>query len=173
MSHEGRLSPAEAAEVLNRSQPIAVERGSSPIPVSAIFGADLAGASSAAVVPPVDQPTLLLFLSASCGGCVDLFSGAQPAGGIFERAGVRTLIVLRDADDLALGGLVGSASCVVAPSAWTAYQVGGAPFFSLLLPGHDAVAIEGVAWGAEAVARSVSRALSGDLSIDVPRLQAE
>ena len=127
MNPEGRLSPAEAAEVLKRSQPIAVERGGSPV----------------------------------------------PTGGSLVCAEVRTLIVLRDVDDPALGELIGEAACVVAPSAWTAYQVTGAPFFSLLMPGDATVTIEGVAWGADAVARSVARALSGDVSSEVPRLEVE
>ena len=173
MNPEGRLSPAEAAEVLKRSQPIAVERGGSPVPVSAIVGTDPSEASSPGLTLPVEHPTLLLFLSASCGGCADLFAGAQPTGGSLVCAEVRTLIVLRDVDDPALGELIGEAACVVAPSAWTAYQVTGAPFFALLMPGDATVTIEGVAWGADAVARSVARALSGDVSSEVPRLEVE
>ena len=172
MSDEGRLSPAEAAEVLKRSQPIPVERGSSPVSVAAIEGTTLAGEPTMRLVLPIDRPTLLLFLSATCGGCADLFAAAQPSATIFDGEALDVLIVLRD-DDPMLADLVAGAHHVVAPSAWSTYRVSGAPFFSLVLPGLSTVATEGVAWGAEAVAECVSRALGGDLDVDVPRLVAD
>ena len=171
MSPEGRLSPAEAAEVLRRSQPIAVERGSSPVPVAGIVGTDLGGTPTSALALPVEHPTLLLFLSADCGGCADLFAAAQPSADVFDHGAVRVVVVLRDEEDPGLRGLVGGSDHVVASTAWSAYRVQGAPFFSLVVPGLSTVATEGVAWGAAAVADHVSRALAGDLTVEVPRLE--
>ncbi|MEI8405829.1 MAG: hypothetical protein WCG96_11205 [Actinomycetes bacterium] len=175
MSSEGRLSPAEAAEVLRRSRPIPTDRGASPVPVSAITGRRLSGGSaSVPSVPvlsvPVLAPTLLLFLSATCGGCLDLFAAAQPGSGELAETGVRVVVIVRQADP-ALFDLIGDAEAAVSPDAWTQYQVSGPPFFSLVLPGRSSVAIEGVAWGAEAVALSVVRALGGDFALEVPRLE--
>ena len=173
MSPEGRLSLAEAAEVLRRSQPIPVERGSSPVEVAEIEGATLEGMATLALALPVERATLLLFLSASCGGCADLFGAAQPPAAVFGGDTVDVVVVLRDDTDPGLVDLVGEAPHVGAPSAWTTYRVDGAPFFSLVLPGLATVATEGVAWGAEAVADSVERALGGDLESDVPRLTGD
>jgi hypothetical protein len=141
--------------------------------VSAIEGVDLSGERANGLELPVPRPTLLLFLSAGCGGCVDLFAATQPSAGTLASLDAEVLIVLRDASDPGLSELVGSASHVVAPQAWSAYRVDGAPFFSLLLPGLDVVGTEGVAWGAEAVAESVVRAMRGDLTVEVPRLEVD
>ena len=170
MSSEGRLSPAEAAEVLRRSQPIPTDRGASPVPVSAITGRRLSGGSASVLSVPVVEPTLLLFLSATCGGCLDLFAAAQPGSGELAETGVRVVVIVRQADP-ALFDLIGDAEAAASPDAWTQYQVSGPPFFSLVLPGRSSVAIEGVAWGAEAVALSVARALGGDFALEVPRLE--
>jgi len=171
VSDEGRLSPAEAAEVLRRARPIPVERGASPVVPCDLVGVDLAGAPVSLHGAPAVEPLLLLFVSATCDGCLDLFAAAQRPTGALVGIGARVVLVLRSGDDPALDALVGTAEAVVSPQAWTDYRVDGAPFYSLVLPDRSTVATEGVAWGPEEVARSVVRGLAGELAVDVPRLE--
>lgn len=169
MTEPGRLTAAEAAEVLRRSAPIPLQRSGAPA-VTCLEASDLDG-RAAIVTLPAAHPVLLLFLSPTCLGCEDLFAAALSPSMLGLEEG-EVLVVLRAMPEPAERVLVG-ASALVAPEAWGAYGVTGPPFFSLVLPASASVATEGVAWGAESVADAVRQALAGLEAPLVARLSPE
>ncbi len=166
MTESARLSPEEAAAVLERSRPIPTLRGTSPVEAVDLEGEGLDGFH---VNRPLGTAALLLlFLSADCVGCDELFNAAAtpPLLGIDDGD---VLIVVREGDGIVERSL--GAEVLISPSAFSDYRVQGTPFFSLVVPGRTTVATEGVAWGASGVKDAVERALHGDFRVDVPRLE--
>jgi hypothetical protein len=100
-------------------------------------------------------PVLLLFLSAGCLGCRDLWEGlTEIRDGLGEAA--RLAVVTRspgDEDPSGISVLAGDASkrlgvsIVMSSQAFRDYRVGGPPF--MVLADCDVVRTESVAWGVE------------------------
>ena len=153
------------AEILRRLRPIptyADHPATSPRDVAGV-GPD--GAARRVDVEEATDQVLLLFLSAGCLGCRDLWAGlADLATGL---AGAARLAVVTkspgDEDPGAIAALAGGdagppgVEVVMSSQAFRDYRVGGAPF--LVLAAADAVLTEGVAWGLEQTLRTARAAL--------------
>lgn len=172
MTSRPSLSPAEAAEVLRRARPIPTHRGASPVPLSSMSGTDFDGHVMSIEPAALSARMLLLFLSADCTGCEDLFEAAQAPASLGIEGDDSLMIVLRERDlaDPSIRHRCGTAMTMVSSSTWTAYRVSGPPFFVLIDPGRSTVATEGVAWGAHSVVEALREAQNGRASIEVPRL---
>jgi hypothetical protein len=152
------------AEFLRRLRPIPTYRdhpATSPVDVE---GVDPAGENvRVTLVGPVD-PTLLLFLSASCLGCQDLWKGTAELRRSLPED-VRVVIVTRGfphEDPVAIGVLSPpDILTVMSSQAYDDYRVGGPPFL-VLVAGHE-VRTEGVAWGVDETVRATRHGL-GDTS---------
>jgi hypothetical protein len=100
-------------------------------------------------------PVLLLFLSAGCLGCLDLWEGlAELHTGLHGTC--RLAVVTKspgDEDPGAIARLAGAApaefgiAVVMSSPAYRDYRVGGPPF--LVVAGGSSVLTEGVAWGVD------------------------
>jgi hypothetical protein len=105
-------------------------------------------------------PTLLLFLSATCLGCRDLWDGTVELHRDLPE-GVRIVIVTKgpgQADPGAIADLAPADTQVVMSSAaFSHYRVGGPPFLVLVAGGE--VRTEGVAWGVGETARATRESL--------------
>jgi hypothetical protein len=154
------VSDPPSAEFLRRLQPIPTYRdhpATSPVDVR---GVDPTGEPVLVALEGSDEPTLLLFLSASCLGCRDLWDGT----GALRRSlpdDVRVVIVTRGSpheDPAAIRGLSPPGILtVMSAQAYDDYRVGGPPFL-VLVAGHE-VRTEGVAWGVNETARAARYAL--------------
>jgi hypothetical protein len=155
------------AEILRRVRPIPTYRdhpATSPVDIE---GVDLTGAP--AYVPIVGnadggnaEPVLLLFLSADCLGCRDLWDGTEELRRSIPQ-GVRIVIVAKgpeqeDAESILALAPPGTPT-VMSSQAYRDYGVGGPPF--LVVVTARAVLTEGVAWGVEETARATRQALEG------------
>jgi hypothetical protein len=134
-----------------------------------IDGVDVHG-KAVSVTPGDLGDLLLLFVSSTCHGCLDLFDAAQDRTAFGLGASDRLALVLAESPSDALVTLVGESFHVVAPDAWDAYRVTGPPFFSFVLAGSPSVSTEGVAWGVESVVDAIGAARAGLPVVDVPRL---
>jgi hypothetical protein len=156
------VSDPPSAEFLSRLQPIPTYRDHPATAPSDFDGVTPDGTTvTIAVVDSVD-PVLLLFLSATCLGCLDLWAGtAALRAGLPE--GLRIVIVAKgpeDEDADAIGALAPAGTEVVMSSAaYRHYRVGGAPFLVVVV-GHE-VRTEGVAWGVAETTRATRHALEG------------
>ena len=112
-------------------------------------------------------PALLLFLSAACLGCRDLWEGLRAL-----RAGLagaaRVVAVTRSPGEespeaiTALAGdapLVDGIDLVMCSEAYRDYRVTGPPFLTVVAA--DGVRTEGVAWGVEETVQTALQALHG------------
>lgn len=171
------LSPAAAESVLRRARPIPTSDRPSRTPVTDILGEDLNGEQILVRLSGGNAPmcTVLMFLSASCTGCADLWSLLAPGGvgriveysvgaGPVDPHDITAVGVTRTpspAELVALKGLAPAGSTVVvSDDAWEAYGVHGPPFFVVASRGVPRVLSEGVAWGAKNVARHTMSALA-------------
>ena len=155
--------------------PIPTFRGSPSTVASDLVGVDPWDRRSTIVVIGVRHWTLLLFLSAHCDGCMDIWGALSgPPDDWPAVEGVRPVVVARDLgagtqEDLRRLSTPG-VPLLISDSAFGDYRVHGAPFFALVDGPGGRVATEGVAWGAQSVAESVARARAGKGGPDVPRL---
>jgi hypothetical protein len=110
-------------------------------------------------------PALLLFLSAACLGCRDLWEGLHALHAGLAGA-ARLVVVTRDPGEEspdAIAALAGHAPAtegidlVMSSEAYRDYRVGGPPF--LTLAAADRVRTESVAWGVEQTLRTAQQAL--------------
>lgn len=159
------MNEPPSAEFLRRLRPIPTYRdhpATSPVDVE---GRDPAGAVVHVPILSSADPALLLFLSAGCLGCLDLWENTAELRRSIPAA-VRVVIVTKgpEAEDaaaiatLAPPGLRGVVT-VMSTEAYDDYRVGGPPF--LVLVTASAVLTEGVAWGIEETARATREALGG------------
>jgi hypothetical protein len=110
-------------------QPVAIELGSSAVPV------------------------LLLFLATRCDGCESFWLGAQdgPSGQLPDT--VAAVVVTRGPDSVDVDEVrdraarLGSVPVVMSDAAWHDYRVTGYPFFVLVDPGSRTVLGETVGFG--------------------------
>jgi hypothetical protein len=148
------------AEILRRLRPIPTYRdhpATSPVDIEAV---DPAGAPVHISIVGSTEPALLLFLSAGCLGCRDLWDGMDELRRSLPE-GVRIIAVAKgpeqeDAASIAMLAPPGVLT-VMSTQAYLDYRVGGPPFL-VLVTGHE-VLTEGVAWGVEETARAARHAL--------------
>jgi hypothetical protein len=154
------VSDPSPAEILRRARPIPTYRdhpATSPVDIA---GVDPGGTPVHVPIVGNAEPVLLLFLSAGCLGCRDLWDGTEELR-LALPEGVRIVIVAKgpeQEDPVSIAALapVGLAT-VMSSQAYLDYRVGGPPFF-VLVTGHE-VLTEGVAWGVEETARAAQQAL--------------
>jgi hypothetical protein len=151
-----RLSKEEAAAALRRAVPIASERRprrprsvlQGHDPLGAVIEARLAGAS------------LVVFLSTTCDGCLDLAGLVREGVEGFDVLGVLRAPTDGLPDD-GISSFVGTGGrWIVGDDAFEALEVRAAPFFCIL-DATGTLAVEGVALGASHVADHCARVLAG------------
>jgi hypothetical protein len=151
-----------SAEFLRRLRPIPTYRDHPATSPADVDGVDPAGESVRIAIVGSTEPTLLLFLSASCLGCLDLWEGTAELRDSLPDD-VRVVIVAKgpeDEDALAIAALAPiGVMTVMSSQAYRDYRVGGPPFL-VVTSGHE-VRTEGVAWGVVETARTVRDALEG------------
>ena len=141
------------AEILSRLRPIPTYTDHPTTRPHDVVGVDPGGAPCRIEVMEAAAPVVLLFLSAACLGCRDLWEGlADLHAGLAGAA--RLAVVTRgpgDEDPAAIAALAGDApdalgvAVVMSTAAFTDYRVAGPPF--LVVAAADAVLTESVAWG--------------------------
>ena len=155
------------AEILSRLRPIPTTVGPPTTAPRDVVGLDPAGAPCRIQVVEAAAPVLLLFLSAGCLGCRDLWEGLAGLHAGLDGA-ARLAVVTRSAGEedpaaiaaLAAGAATGPEVAVVMSSpAFAHYRVAGPPF--LVVAAADAVRTESVAWGLDQTLRIALSALSG------------
>ncbi len=147
------------AEILRRLRPIPTTVGPPSTAPRDVVGVDPGGAACRVDVEGAAEPVLLLFLSAGCLGCGDLWEGLGQLR--TDLAGLaRVAVVTRDPgeeDPAAVAALAGPAGAregtavVMSSDAFRHYRVAGPPF--LVVAGAEAVRTESVAWGLEQTAQ--------------------
>ena len=154
------MNDPSPAEILRRARPIPTYRDHPATSPVDIHGVTPAGGPVSIDLEGPAQPTLLLFLSASCQGCRDLWEGTAELQQALPE-GVRTVIVTRGPDHEDAGAIAALAPAdtevVMSSGAFRDYRVGGPPF--LVVVDHGEVRTEGVAWGIGETVRATRDAL--------------
>jgi hypothetical protein len=110
---------------------------------SDIRGSDLSGAAvELSVADPVPDRRALLFLTSSCGACIQLWDCAAPVPRLTVVVPDRATESIRDLTRLAPSGL----ELVLASSAWFDYEVPGAPWLVVVESGLVAYECAPVSW---------------------------
>jgi hypothetical protein len=153
------------AEILRRLRPIPTTPGPPTTVPRDVIGVAPDGKACRVEVEEAAAPVLLLFLSAGCLGCRDLWDGlAALRAGLGDAA--RLAVVTRnpgDEDPQAIAALAGDAPqrlgvpVVMSGAAFEDYRVGGPPF--LVVAASEAVRTESVAWGVEQTLHTALAAL--------------
>ncbi len=168
------------ADIVRRLRPIPTSEGPPTTRPRDIVGVTPEGVSCRVEVMEAAAPVLLLFLSAACLGCQDLWEGmGQLQEGLGDAA--RLAVVTRspgeasrrdrpgpegskheDAAAVAVlaAGLPVGVTVVMSSEAFAHYRVAGPPF--LVLADAVSVRTESVAWGVEQTLGIAVRALDGD-----------
>ena len=153
------------ADILRRLRPIPTYTDHPTTTPHDVVGVRPDGASSRIDVREAAAPVLLLFLSADCLGCRDLWEGL-PALHDGLAGAARLAVITRDKEEEsaeAVTALAGDApgalgiDLVMSSQAYRDYRVGGPPF--LTLAAADRVRTESVAWGVEGTLRTALDAL--------------
>jgi len=147
-------------------------RGQPATAASDLTGVDADGATLTVRVRGAGHWTLLLFLSADCGGCGGIFDALRRSDEDALVGDEAVVVVARELEDRrSFARLVAPGVPVVfSDAAWAAYGALGPPFFSLVDGRADRVVTEGVAWGARQVVAHVVAARRGTGGPEVPRL---
>ena len=155
------------AEILRRLRPIPTYTDHPASTPHDVAGVDPAGTACAVDVIGAAKPALLLFLSAGCMGCRDLWEGlGDLQAGLGDRC--RLAVVTKspgDEDPGIIAALAGAAHqelgipVVMTTQGYADYRVGGPPF--MVVVDATAVRTEGVAWGLDETLRSAHSALGG------------
>ncbi len=155
------------AEILSRLRPVPTTAGPPTTTPQDVVGVDPAGAPCRIEVVEAAAPVLLLFLSAGCLGCRDLWEGlADLHAGLAGAA--RLAVVTRsvgDEDPAVIAALTAGVppalgiAVVMSSPAFAHYRVSGPPF--LAVAAADAVLTESVAWGLEQTLHIARSALPG------------
>jgi hypothetical protein len=159
------------ADILRRLRPIPTTNGPPTTPPRDIAGVSLDGHAVRIDVVEATAPVLLLFLSADCLGCRDLWAGlAELQAGLGRDA--RLAVVTKEPpkeDPAAIVALAADAQgrlrapVVMSTPAFADYRA-AAPFLAVATP--DAVLAEGVAWGVEETLRTARAALGAPATGD-------
>ena len=154
------MNDPPSAEFLRRLRPIPTYRdhpATSPVDIE---GVDPTGAPVHVQIVGRAEPVLLLFLSAACLGCHDLWDGTEELRRSIPE-GVRIVIVAKGPDQEDAGAIIALAppgtQTVMSSQAYRDYRVGGPPFL-VVVTGHEVVT-EAVAWGVEETGRATRHAL--------------
>jgi hypothetical protein len=161
-----RLTPAEAAAALVAAIPIDERRPPRRVRTT-IEGVDLHGDRERLCVT---SPTLVVFVSTTCDGCVELVGLVRthdlPLGVVGALRAPAS--GLPDAGITRFTGTSGR--WVLGDEAFEAFEVSSAPYFCLV-DGEGTVIVEGVALGRAHVEDHVRRALEGRPRPDSVRLR--
>jgi hypothetical protein len=142
------------ADILRRLKPIPTYTDQPTTTPHDIVGVGPDGTSCRIDVVEAAAPALLLFLSAACLGCRDLWEGlTEMQAGLAGRA--RLVVVTRspgEESQEAITALAGDApvagvALVMSSAAYRDYRVSGPPFLTVVAA--DGVRTESVAWGLE------------------------
>ena len=157
------------ADILRRLKPIPTYTDHPTTTPHDIVGVAPDGSPCRIDVVEAAAPALLLFLSAACLGCRDLWEGLRDLGTGLAGA-ARLVVVTRDPGAgprqespeaiTALAGaapLVDGIDLVMSSGAYRDYRVTGPPFLTVVAP--DGVRTESVAWGLEQTLRTALQAL--------------
>ena len=156
------------AEILRRLRPIPTSSGPPTTLPRDVVGVSPEGTACRVEVQEADAPVLLLFLSAGCLGCRDLWEGLAPLRAALGDD-ARLAVVTKgpgDEDPPSIAALAGDAAqrigvpVVMSTAAFADYRVGGPPF--LVVAASDAVRTESVAWGVEQTLQTALAALGRD-----------
>jgi hypothetical protein len=154
------------AEILRRLRPIPTSPGPPTTTPRDVVGVGPDGAACRIEVGEAAAPVLLLFLSAACLGCRDLWDGL-PALATGLAGAARLAVVTRsqgEEDPAAIVALAAGAPAgvdlVMSSPAFRHYRVSGPPF--LVVAAADAVRTESVAWGVEQTLRIALAGLRGE-----------
>ena len=154
------MNDPPSAEFLRRLRPIPTYRdhpATSPVDIE---GVDPTGAPVHVQIVGRAEPVLLLFLSAACLGCHDLWDGTEELRRSIPE-GVRIVIVAKGPEQEDAGAIRALAppgtQTVMSSQAYRDYRVGGPPFL-VVVTGHEVVT-EAVAWGVEETGRATRHAL--------------
>jgi hypothetical protein len=143
------------AEILRRLKPIPTSSGRPTTTPHDVTGVTPDGAPCVVEVVEAAAPVLLLFLSAACLGCRDLWEGLPELHTGLAGA-ARLAVVTRSPGEErpeAIAALAGAAPAtpgidvVMSSEAFRDYRVAGPPF--LAVAAADGVRTESVAWGVE------------------------
>jgi hypothetical protein len=157
------------ADILRRLRPIPTTSGPPTTAPRDVTGVDPDGHACSVDVLGGAAPVLLLFLSAGCTGCRDLWEGLDRLQAALGE-GCRLAVVTKspgDEDPRSIAALAGGAPerlgipVVMSTQAYRDYRVSGPPF--LVVADAGAVRTEGVAWGIDETLRAARSAL-GDAS---------
>ena len=154
------------ADILRRLRPIPTYTDHPATTPHDVVGVAPGGSVCRIDVVEAAAPVLLLFLSAGCLGCRDLWQGLpELQAGLAGAA--RLVVVTRSPGEEspdAIAALAGQPAAlrgidvVMSSDAFRDYQVGGPPFLSVV--DSDRVRTESVAWGVEQTLQTVLDALS-------------
>ncbi len=153
------------ADILRRLKPIPTFTDHPATTPHDVVGVAPGGAACRVDVVEAAAPVLLLFLSAACFGCRDLWEGLPELHAGLAGA-ARLVVVTRSPGEespQAITALAGDAPArwgidvVMSSDAFRDYRVGGPPFLSLAA--SDGVRTESVAWGLEQTLQTALDAL--------------
>ena len=153
------------AEILRRLRPIPTYTDHPTTTPHDIVGVAPDGSPCRIDVVEAAAPVLLLFLSAACLGCRDLWEGLRELHAGLAGA-ARLVVVTRSPGEEspeAVAALAGDAPgtpglhLVMSTGAYRDYRVGGPPF--LTVAAADGVRTESVAWGVEQTLQTALQAL--------------
>jgi hypothetical protein len=154
------------ADVVRRLRPIPTTVGPPTTVPRDVVGVAPDGRAVRIDVVGATAPVLLLFLSADCIGCQDLWAGlSELRAGLGRDARLAVVTKAPPAEDpTAIVALAADdkghlrAPVVMSETAFTDYRA-AAPFLALAAPA--AVLVEGVAWGVDDTVRTARAALAG------------
>jgi len=153
------------ADILRRARPIPTFSDHPTTTPHDVVGVTPEGSSCRIDVVEAAAPVLLLFLSAACLGCRDLWEGLHELHGGLGGA-ARLVVVTRSPGEEnpdAIAALAGDApstegiDLVMSSEAYRDYRVGGPPFLTVASAGG--VRTESVAWGVEQTLQAAQHAL--------------
>jgi hypothetical protein len=153
-----RVEPEEATmDPQSTPEPVDEAAGGDTVDVR---GVTVDGEPALVELERPDRPTLVAFLSTTCGICLGLWEQLRDR----DLSGVRTVVVTKDPaveDVQRAAGLArsGSLPVVMSSEAWDDYEVPGSPYF-LLVDGTPATVVaEGEASTWDAVQRIAERSM--------------
>jgi hypothetical protein len=150
------------AEILRRVRPIPTYRDHPATSPADIEGVTPAGEPLKIHIVDSKDPVLLVFLSSSCLGCMDLWEGTAALRQSLPAA-LRIILVTRGPDHEDVEAITAlcpaDTTTVMSTQAFRDYGVSGPPFLAVVCDGS--VQTEGVAWGLAETVRA-ARAVLGE-----------
>ena len=174
MTKRSSLNAHEAAEVLAGVTPIPLHRDQLNRVAPAINGTNLRGGETHFPSGRATGQSLLLFLSLTCTGCLDLFAALE-CPEQFAGSETEVVVILRslEVDEKErIRAVLHGTQCLVSPSAWSDYRVSGPPFYVLVDHDQSKIITEGVAWGVASISEGITAARHGDHSHEIKHLDS-